>query len=181
MKTIITAELSQQSLEKAKKLLIKYQEAYYKGINNAVKYATEALHNKVLEYCYANGISNHTNEIHSKYDEKTGIGRVWTNDMVIILNEMGSGIVGSNNPHPNPNGPFKSWKYDVNEHGEKGWYYPTTTDDPNPYKYEKNGQLYGWTKGLPSRHMFYDALNDIINEIGDIVEIELRKTVGDLY
>lgn len=169
MKTIITAELSQQSLEKAKKLLIKYQEAYYKGINNAVKYATEALHNKVLEYCYANGISNHTSEIHSKYDEKTGIGRVWTNDMVIILNEMGSGIVGSNNPHPNPNGPFKSWKYDVNEHGEKGWIYP------------KEDGTFGWTRGLPSRHMFYDALNDIINEIGDIVEIELRKTVGDLY
>ena len=42
-------ELSKKSLEEAKKLLIKYQDAYSKGIDNAVKYATEALYNKVLE------------------------------------------------------------------------------------------------------------------------------------
>lgn len=162
-------ELSKKSLEKAKKFLIKYQEAYSKGIDNAVKYATAALYNKVLEYCYVNGISNHVSQIHRKYDDNTGVGRVWTNDMVIIFNEMGTGIVGSNNPHPSPDGPFKSWKYDVNEHGEKGWKYP------------KEDGTYGWTKGLPSRHMFYDAMNDIINEIGNIVDVEIRKTVGDLY
>ena len=117
-------ELSKKSLEEAKKFLNKYQEAYSKGIDNAVKYATEMMYNKVLEYCYANGISNHTSQIQWQYDDNTKTGRVWTNDMVIIFNEMGTGIVGSNNPHPNPDGPFKSWKYDVNEHGEKGWRYP---------------------------------------------------------
>ncbi len=162
-------ELSKKSLEEAKKFLNKYQEAYSKGIDNAVKYATEMMYNKVLEYCYANGISNHTSQIQWQYDDNTKTGRVWTNDMVIIFNEMGTGIVGSNNPHPNPDGPFKSWKYDVNEHGEKGWKYP-----------KKDG-TYGWTRGLPSRHMFYSAFQDIKNEIGNIVDIEIRKTVGDLY
>ena len=162
-------ELSKKSLEEAKKFLNKYQEAYSKGIDNAVKYATEMMYNKVLEYCYANGISNHTSQIKWQYDDNTKTGRVWTNDMVIIFNEMGTGIVGSNNPHPNPDGPFKSWKYDVNEHGEKGWKYP------------KEDGTYGWTKGLPSRHMFYSAFQDIKDEIGNIVDIEIRKTVGDLY
>ena len=162
-------ELSKKSLEEAKKFLNKYQEAYSKGIDNAVKYATEMMYNKVLEYCYANGISNHTSQIQWQYDDNTKTGRVWTNDMVIIFNEMGTGIVGSNNPHPNPDGPFKSWKYDVNEHGEKGWKYP------------KEDGTYGWTKGLPSRHMFYSAFQDIKNEIGNIVDVEIRKTVGDLY
>ncbi len=162
-------ELSKKSLEEAKKFLNKYQEAYSKGIDNAVKYATEMMYNKVLEYCYANGISNHTSQIQWQYDDNTKTGRVWTNDMVIIFNEMGTGIVGSNNPHPNPDGPFKSWKYDVNEHGEKGWKYP------------KEDGTYGWTKGLPSRHMFYSAFQDIKDEIGNIVDIEIRKTVGDLY
>lgn len=162
-------ELSKKSLEEAKKFLNKYKEAYSKGIDNAVKYATEMMYNKVLEYCYANGISNHTSQIRWQYDEDTKTGRVWTNDMVIIFNEMGTGIVGSNNPHPNPDGPFKSWKYDVNEHGEKGWKYP------------KEDGTYGWTKGLPSRHMFYSAFQDIKDEIGNIVDIEIRKTVGDLY
>lgn len=162
-------ELSKKSLEEAKKFLNKYQEAYSKGIDNAVKYATEMMYNKVLEYCYANGISNHTSQIQWQYDDNAKTGRVWTNDMVIIFNEMGTGIVGSNNPHPNPDGPFKSWKYDVNEHGEKGWKYP------------KEDGTYGWTKGLPSRHMFYSAFQDIKDEIGNIVDIEIRKTVGDLY
>lgn len=162
-------ELSKKSLEEAKKFLNKYQEAYSKGIDNAAKYATEMMYNKVLEYCYANGISNHTSQIQWQYDDNTKTGRVWTNDMVIIFNEMGTGIVGSNNPHPNPDGPFKSWKYDVNEHGEKGWKYP------------KEDGTCGWTKGLPSRHMFYSAFQDIKSEIGNIVDIEIRKTVGDLY
>ena len=162
-------ELSKKSLENAKKFLNKYQEAYSKGVDNAVKYATEMMYNKVLEYCYANGISNHTSQIQWQYDDNTKTGRVWTNDMVIIFNEMGTGIVGSNNPHPNPDGPFKSWKYDVNEHGEKGWKYP------------KEDGTYGWTKGLPSRHMFYSAFQDIKSEIGNIVDIEIRKTVGELY
>jgi hypothetical protein len=162
-------ELSKKSLEEAKRFLNKYQEAYSKGIDNAVKYATEMMYNKVLEYCYANGISNHTSQIQWQYDDNTKTGRVWTNDMVIIFNEMGTGLVGSNNPHPNPDGPFKSWKYDVNEHGEKGWLYP------------KEDGTYGWTKGLPSRHMFYSAFQDIKDEIGNIVDIEIRKTVGDLY
>ena len=162
-------ELSKKSLEEAKKLLNKYKEVYSKGIDNAVKYATEMMYNKVLEYCYANGISEHTSQIKWQYDNNTKCGRVWTNDMVIISNEMGTGITGSNNPHPNPSPQFQSWRYDVNEHGEKGWYYP------------KDDGTYGWTKGLPSRHMFYDTFNDIKDEIGDIVEVELQKTVGDLY
>lgn len=162
-------ELSKKSLEETKKFLNKYQEAYSKGIDNAVKYATEMMYNKVLEYCYANGISNHTSQIQWQYDDNAKSGRVWTNDMVIIFNEMGTGIVGSNNPHPNPDGPFKSWRYDVNEHGEKGWKYP------------KEDGTYGWTKGLPSRHMFYSAFQDIKSEIGNIVDVEIRKTVGDLY
>ena len=162
-------KLSKKSLEEAIKKLNKFKEAYVNGVDNAVKYATEMMYNKVLEYCYANGISNHTSKIYWKYDDNTKTGRVWTNDMVIIFNEMGTGITGSNNPHPNPSSNFKSWKYDVNEHGEKGWIYP------------KEDGTFGWTKGLPSRHMFYDAFNDIKNEIGNIVDIEIKKTVGDLY
>ena len=162
-------ELSKKSLNEAIKNLNRFKEAYSKGVDNAVKYATEMMYNKVLEYCYENGILNHTSQIHWEYDDNTKTGRVWTNDMVIIFNEMGTGITGANNPHPNPDGPFKSWRYDVNEHGEKGWIYP------------KEDGTFGWTKGLPSRHMFYDAFNDIKNEIGNIVDIEIRKTVGDLY
>ena len=152
------------------------------GIKDAIKQATEATYNKVLQYCYENGISNHTSEVKWSYDEQKNVGRVWTNDWVLIFNEMGTGITGKGKSHPYSSGPFKSWKYDINSHGEAGWWYPTTESDPNPYKWtDKDGQLRAWTQGLPSRHMFYSAYNDIKNEIGNYVEVGLRKTTKKMY
>lgn len=165
----LTIELSKKSLKRTINYLNKYKVAYEKGVENAIEYATELMYEKVKQYCYDNGILNHTSKIYKEYDNIKNIGKVWTNDMVLIFNEMGTGITGMNNPHPSPNGAFKSWKYDVNEHGEKGWYYP------------KEDGTFGWTKGLPSRHMFFSAFNEIKGEIGNIVNVEIRKTVGDLY
>ena len=65
--------------------------------------------------------------------------------------EFGTGIVGSENPHPHP------WVYDVNGHGEKGWFYPTDASDPNPWKHYYNGTLYGWTKGQKARPFMYNT------------------------
>ena len=162
-------ELSKQSLEKAIKQINKFKTNFQAGIKNSIKVATEAMYNKVLEHCYENGIENHTDAIHWDYDDEKNVGRVWTYDWVIIFNEMGTGIVGSGSPHPNPNGSFKNWKYDVNEHGEKGWKYP------------KSDGSYGWTQGLPSRHMFFDAFEDIKNELGEYVQVELMKTNSKMY
>ena len=169
MRTTKTIELSKQSLKQAKEYLNKYVEAYEKGLDNAVEYATNMMYEKVKQYCYDNGIEKHTNNISMEYDATKKLGRVFTNDMVIIFNEMGTGIVGKNNPHPSPAKEFKGWMYDVNNHGERGWRYP------------KDDGTYGRTRGLPSRHMFYSAFNDIKDEIGDIVDIQIIKTVGDLY
>lgn len=56
--------------------------------------------------------------------------------------EFGTGIVGMENQHPNSD--IVGWKYDVNEHGEKGWFY---------FKdYE-----WHWTKGMPSRPFMYET------------------------
>ena len=57
--------------------------------------------------------------------------------------EFGTGVVGAGSPHPKPG--LAGWKYDVNEHGEKGWYYPG-----------KDGKIH-WTKGMPSRPFMYDT------------------------
>lgn len=54
--------------------------------------------------------------------------------------EFGTGIVGFENPHPEANG----WKYDVNNHGESGWFY------------FKNGDWH-WTRGMPSRPFMYET------------------------
>ena len=56
--------------------------------------------------------------------------------------EFGSGIVGSEKQHPNSD--IVGWKYDINEHGESGWFY--FKDDE-----------WHWTKGMPSRPFMYET------------------------
>ena len=165
----IKATLSKNSFKDVADYLQRYKQAIQKGSENGIKTITQRALDIVKANCYENGINNHTENIYAEYDEATNTGKVYTNDFVIIFNEMGTGITGANNPHPNPSQSFSNWKYDVNEHGEKGWKYP------------KEDGTYGWTKGLPSRHMFYDTYNQIKEILGETISIEIEKTTDKLY
>lgn len=70
--------------------------------------------------------------------------------------EFGTGIVGKSSPHPNNLG----WVYDVNKHGEKGWWFPTN----NPSlisKTGKNGSSWGWTKGNESQPFMWETAKQL--------------------
>ena len=56
--------------------------------------------------------------------------------------EFGTGIKGEKKPHPDKG--IVGWRYDVNHHGEEGWYY------------YKDGK-WNWTKGMPSRPFMYET------------------------
>lgn len=73
--------------------------------------------------------------------------------------EFGTGIKGKENPHPDANG----WKYDVNSHGETGWFY------------FKNGSWH-WTQGMPSRPFMYETGQEL-KDIGRIADIA-REVFG---
>lgn len=74
--------------------------------------------------------------------------------------EFGTGVVGSKKQHPDLS--IVGWRYDVNGHGELGWWYPTTYSDPNPYKRKsKDGKIYAWTKGMPSRPFMYNTAQQL--------------------
>lgn len=95
-----------------------------------------------------------------KYDGSVVSGGIKTTDPVDTYREYGTGIVGSNNPHPDI---MTGWKYDVNEHGEKGWIYP------------KGDGTYGWTKGLPAEKKFYEAMERMEAALPKIVKEEFSK------
>lgn len=76
--------------------------------------------------------------------------------------EFGTGIEGKNNPHPNPDG----WQYDVNNHGEKGWYY-------RGY----DGKV-RWTKGIKATAFMLKAYNELKNNASRIVAIA-KEVFGD--
>lgn len=67
---------------------------------------------------------------------------VYTNCLWAKFVEFGTGIVGENRQHPDTS--IVGWKYDVNNHGEKGWFY------------FKDGEWH-WTKGMPSRPFMYET------------------------
>ena len=69
--------------------------------------------------------------------------------------EFGTGVKGQNSPHPKG---LQGWIYDINEHGDNGWWYPTVSSDPNPYKHQgDDGSWWAWTKGMPSRPFMYET------------------------
>lgn len=57
-----------------------------------------------------------------------------------VFIEYGTGIRGSENPHPEP------WQYDVNGHGEEGWWY-----------YDADHKLH-WTAGTEAKPFFYNTM-----------------------
>ena len=80
--------------------------------------------------------------------------------------EYGTGIVGSQNPHVAEALASMGWKYDVNKHGEKGWFYP------------KEDGTFGWTKGLPASKKFWQALQRAQEAFPEIAREELLREVG---
>lgn len=60
--------------------------------------------------------------------------------------EFGTGVRGAQSPHPEPG--LAGWKYDVNEHGEEGWWY------------WKNGEWH-WTAGMRSRPYMYNTAKQL--------------------
>ncbi len=159
----------ESNVDEVIKFVESYQKAMSKGVDDGIKKLTEIAYNIVCQYCNANNLSNHLGNIKMSYDPINKTGTVSTNDEVIIFKEMGTGIVGSQNPHPSPTSEFASWQYDINKHGEEGWIYP-----------KKDG-TYGWTKGLPSGSMFYNTFNEIKKYVNSTISVEIHKSTNKVY
>lgn len=95
------------------------------------------------------------NSIHGAYNSQSHIGIIYAGAWYAVYVEFGTGVVGSESPHPN----FQEsgWQYDVNNHGEMGWVFLD----------ERDG-TYHWTKGFESRPFMYNTariLEDLIPKI----------------
>lgn len=69
--------------------------------------------------------------------------------------EFGTGIVGKMKPHKNKG--IVDWEYDVNEHGEAGWWY------------YRDGKRH-WTKGMPSRPFMYETSIELAEKIAEVAK-----------
>lgn len=110
----------------------------------------------------------------------TGSGGGNAQDYAVFV-EFGTGVVGEGNQHPKA-GEF-GWEYDINGHGDAGWWYPTDAGDPNPTtKLSKNGWV-AFTRGQASRPFMYDlwlwSTQSVTNIVNKNIRAEFRRLERD--
>lgn len=83
------------------------------------------------------------------FSPSTGVGIIKAGAPYAVYVEFGTGVVGAGSPHPAPAG----WRYDVNAHGESGWWYYN----------DRDGKMH-WTKGMQSRPFMYNTARELEQE-----------------
>lgn len=151
----IKVRLSAEGVKQAVQELREYQAK----VQAAASAIVEALASAGEEFAVAAVLPfAETGQLASSIKAETGgnVGFVKCSCGYAVYVEFGTGIKGAGSPHPDT--AILGWKYDINQHGELGWWYPTDNADPNPYKYTaKNGTTYAWTRGMPSRPFMYET------------------------
>jgi len=135
---------------------IRELEQYKKELNRKTSLLIEALTDRGVEIAKAQirelG-AVYTGELESSisgyFSPSTGVGIIKAGAPYAVYVEFGTGIVGAGSPHPAPAG----WRYDVNNHGEKGWWYFNDRD-----------QKWHWTKGIESRPFMYNTVQILERE-----------------
>lgn len=93
-----------------------------------------------------------------------------------VLIEFGTGVKGEQQPHQLA--AEVGYKYDINAHGNDGWYYPSSEQDRNPKKYvTKEGDIIAWTKGMPSRPFMYNSTIFLESEVQDVLRQIIKELV----
>ena len=75
--------------------------------------------------------------------------------------EYGTGVVGATSEASGV-AAQDGWEYDVNQHGNQGWYY------------KKNGNLY-WTKGFEGRLIFYKTAKEVKENAAKWINEYIKK------
>ena len=145
---IIKLKLNTESLNRALKELKAYQKKVEQAPQKLIEHLTEqgveiAKMNVQDMNAYDSG--ELYNSIHA--ESSGNVGYVIADAAHAAFVCFGTGIEGANNPHPNI--AIAGWKYDVNEHGELGWWY-----------IGRDGRAH-WTKGMPSRPYMYNTAQQL--------------------
>jgi len=148
MKTI-TMTLDSKDIARA----IREVEQYRNELNLKVSRLVEALTDsgvviaqmqvKALDAIYTGELLT---SIEGYFSPSTNVGIIIAGAPYAAYVEFGTGIVGAGAPHPTPLG----WTYDVNSHGDAGWWYL------NP----RDGRVH-WTKGMKSRPFMYNTVREL--------------------
>lgn len=143
----------------------KYGDAVVRGLKDTMDELESLIEKKYHENLSKYGLSgsdmssNYTVRMTDDYTIEIKVGT----DYAIYV-EYGTGIVGKQNkPHPNPEIP---WQHDVNNHGEKGWFY-------------MEGGRGHWTAGQASRPFMYDTWMWVRRSFTNIANKHISKRIRE--
>lgn len=148
-KHVINVELSTQGVNQALKELAEYKAQLKKRVAALVATLTDM----GVEIAKAQVMSlgavytgNLESSIQGYYSPGTGVGIIQAGAWYAAFIEFGTGIMGAGSPHPAPEG----WAYDVNGHGDAGWWYYDSIDDQ-----------WHWTQGQAARPFMYNTAREL--------------------
>lgn len=153
----IVFKLNAASVDAALKAVKEYQRKVQDSADEIARKLTEqgvSLARLNASYMNIYDSGELVNGIESQYS--SGKGFVVSTATHSIFCEFGTGVVGANSPHPNI--ALAGWSYDVNQHGELGWWY-----------IGRDGQAH-WTKGMPSRPYMYETAKMLRNMVVPIAK-----------
>lgn len=161
MSKTINVQLSEKSFREAAREIQKYKtEVIRKATELAERLAERGVEIAKMKVTSHNAI--YTGELLGSIGQKPGTVIRQGGSYVVYTGcawakfvEFGTGIRGKQSPHPDTS--IAGWKYDVNNHGEAGWYY------------FRDGEWH-WTKGMPSRPFMYETDVELMMEIPKIAK-----------
>ena len=157
-KTVIRFTLNEKDIDRAIQDLKRFKREFLEKCNKLVQaltdYGVEVAKLEVaqLDAVYTGELMN---SIEGYYSATSNVGIIRAGAYYAAYVEFGTGVVGSQSPHPNPEG----WQYDVNNHGDEGWVY-----------YDDESGKFRWTKGFKSRPFMYNTARQLEKECAKIAK-----------
>lgn len=157
-KTVIRFSLNTKDINRAIREVAKFKKQFLEKCNRLVEVLTdegaEIAKVKVaeLDAVYTGELMN---SIEGYYSPSLQAGIIRAGAYYAVYVEFGTGVVGSQSSHPNPQG----WQYDVNGHGDEGWVY-----------YDDESGKFRWTKGFKSRPFMYNTAKELEKECKRIAQ-----------
>lgn len=152
-----------------------YMDAVERGFQIGIELLAEKMREKMIELLgdFGLGDSSIPSSIFITSNEHGVYITVGTDYAIYV--EYGTGVIGEENPHPTAE--QDGWVYDEGGNGWRGWYYPTTEQDPNPNKRVFDGELYAWTRGQRSRPFMHLAWKWAKSQSTRIIRGAIRKEI----
>ena len=165
----ISLTLDSKSIERAIDEVEAFRENLRDALAELARYVTEEKGPGIAKMYIAQFPAVDTgflsDSITGEYHNGDHTGTIYAGAYYAAFVEYGTGVIGANNPHPNPEG----WEYDTNGHGMAGWVYPGS-DSPQSKAWHPDGRKaagvkLAWTRGVPARPFMYNTMLELEDEV----------------